>query len=207
MTLQAPPLLTSSVGELVSLRPREPRQHDAGDPVVVEALIEEARRRTRRRRRRYGACALLAAAAVALVGFEHSGGGSTGPALGSSAPARPAALPAAHLLRGNGALTIMVGGNGEEHSGIFEVAEDGHLRSVFPAPRPCYQLESADWSPDGKRLAVRRCHDDLGGERLRRASHHRHRDRQRPPGSAVRLHVRARLVAERRPPRLCRDEN
>ncbi len=152
MTLQAP-LLTSSVDELVSLRPSELRQHDAGDPAIVEALIEEARRRTRRRRRRYGACALLAAAAVALFGFEHSGGGSSGSALDSAPPARPPALPAVHALRGNGALTIMVGGNGEGHSGIFEVARDGHLRSVFPCVRPCYELESADWSPDGKRLA------------------------------------------------------
>ena len=152
MTLQAP-LLTSSVDELVSLRPSELRQHDAGDPAIVEALIEEARRRTRRRRRRYGACALLAAAAVALFGFELSGGGSSGSALDGAPPARPPALPAVHALRGNGALTIMVGGNGEGHSGIFEVARDGHLRSVFPCVRPCYELESADWSPDGKRLA------------------------------------------------------
>ena len=158
MTLQAPPLLTSSVDELVSLRPSELRQHDAGDPAIVEALIEEARRRTRRRRRRYGACALLAAAAVALVGFELSGGGSTGSALDSAAPARPAALPAVHALRGNGALTIMVGGNGEDiraFSRSLRTATSG-ASSRASAPVTSWRAPTGRRTGSGLRSPLRR---------------------------------------------------
>src|SRR5829696_2513887 len=131
------------------------------DAEALDALIEEARRRTRRRRRRFGACVLLVgmAGAVAFVGLR-----------GESGPVPPAAEPMPRLepvvgppALKNGPLTIAaVEANGRHEGpsgwyGLSTVRRDGRLETLVRCPnrvRWCGEVESIDWSPDGRRLAL-----------------------------------------------------
>jgi hypothetical protein len=127
----------------------------------LEALIEEARRRARRRRRRYGALALLAA----LAAIAAYAGLTRGPVEGTplaDPPPRIDPLPVPTTV-GNGALTIMaVEANAKHESppgwyGLSAIGPDGRLQVLVRCPNRvkwCGAVESIDWAPDGRRLAL-----------------------------------------------------
>jgi hypothetical protein len=149
----------------VSAPPRPPDVGAPDDLNALEALIEEARRRARRRRQLYGASALVAAALGAGVffGFRDGGGGS------QANPGEPltrisvvADSPAAR----NGSLTIMDTATTDAATGapapagwygLSTIGPDGGLHPLARCPAAaewCGEVESLDWSPDGKWLAV-----------------------------------------------------
>jgi Tol biopolymer transport system component len=159
----------------VTTRPRPPTPmpptaaplSDPRDPQIEpDALIEEARRRARRRRTLY-ACVLLAAA-VGTGAYLGSGGGGGD----SSEPTAPLAAeqPLVRIQAGsvaspmsNGPLSIVAfedNGRGEGPAGWYGLSSiglGGRLQPVVPCPGRvtwCGQVESIDWSPDGKRLAL-----------------------------------------------------
>jgi Tol biopolymer transport system component len=123
-------------------------------------VIEEARQRARRRRARYVLLALLlaGASAAAYSSFNRVDGGG---AYVARTPQRIDAAPIAALRR-NGALTIMDARVNANHQGpagwyvISTVDRLGRLHKLVRCPervRWCGELESIDWSPNGKRLA------------------------------------------------------
>ncbi len=127
----------------------------------LEALIEEARRRTRRRRRWYGAVALLAALAggAAYAGLTRGHVEST-PLADTPPPIDSLQVPT--TLR-NGALTIMaVEANAKQEGlpgwyGLSAIGPDGRLQVLVRCPNRvnwCGEVESIDWSPEGRRLAL-----------------------------------------------------
>jgi dipeptidyl aminopeptidase/acylaminoacyl peptidase len=148
MTVSAPPRPPT---------PAEPVDRD-GAEVSIDALIEEARERTRRRRRRYaGAAVLLAIGSVAVyAGF--GGGRATEGESGHPRPAVESVI--GPLTAGGGVLTIMDLNAIERDSGWYAVStieRRGRLRAVVRCPGDanwCGQILSADWSPDGRRLAL-----------------------------------------------------
>lgn len=140
----------------VTAPPRLPRPEVPHDPEALEALIEEARRRARRRRQAYGASALVAAAVGvgAFFGFWNSGGG----ARSSQAEPLPRIAPVGDSPARNGALTIM-DDEGDASSGWYglsNIGSDGRLHPLIRCPHRanwCGEVESLDWSADGKWLA------------------------------------------------------
>jgi dipeptidyl aminopeptidase/acylaminoacyl peptidase len=134
---------------------------EAPDP---EALIEEARRHRRRRRRRDATLAVLGAVAVfgAVIGF----GGGDGADHAATAGNRPAAqnAPPVDLSTParNGALTVMAvkAHHAEGPAGYYAISEVGRgamVHAFVRCPyglRWCGELQSIDWSPDGRHLAL-----------------------------------------------------
>jgi hypothetical protein len=162
MTVTTPPRPPVSIPPTAA-PPADPRDPQT-DP---EALIEEARRRARRRRRLYGASILLAAAvgAGAYFGSGRGGGGSSE----AEAPLAPE-KPLVRIQAGstaptmsNGPLAIVAfddNGVGEGPAGWYGLSSiglGGRLSPVVACPGRttwCGEVESIDWSPDGKRLAL-----------------------------------------------------
>jgi WD40 repeat protein len=134
---------------------------EAPDP---EALIEEARRHRRRRQRRNATLAALGAIALvaAVIGF----GGGAGADHAATAGGKPAApnAPAVNLSTParNGALTVMaVKAHHAEgpagYYGVSEVGRGGTVHAFVRCPyglRWCGEMQSIDWSPDGRHLAL-----------------------------------------------------
>jgi hypothetical protein len=147
----------------VTAPPTGPRELDEIEQ--IEALIEEARRRTRRRRRSYAACALLAVLAGAGWFFAFRDGDAGGSsALPTARDPQPRVEPVASPFPArNGPLTLMAvreirpaeGPSG--WYGVSTVDADGRLRLLAPCPRRvkfCGEVESIDWSPNGRWLAL-----------------------------------------------------
>jgi len=151
----------------VTAPPRPPRlddrvDHEATNAEALEALIEEARRRARRRRIRYGVLAALATGTIAALLAVDGGGGSSALALGSPPPANPAG----RALRTDGQLSLIgipAGGRQQPAAmadgwyGLSTVGRSGTLRYLVRCPghvRWCGWVESLDWSPNGRWLAL-----------------------------------------------------
>ncbi len=140
----------------VTAPPRPRALPEADLPPDPEALIEEARRRARRRRLRYLAAGVLAAGAGAAAFFGFNGGsGSTRVAAGGDGSVSVGRLPrsgSAPARAANGLLAVPAGNNGE---GAVYALDGGLGQPIFEckASRHCYELESAAWSPDGRKLA------------------------------------------------------
>ena len=128
---------------------------------VFRAVIEEARNRARRRRTRYALLAVLvlAVAAGAYFSTHRGGAGAGGPA--ARALQRIDIVPSA-TPRTNGALTIMDVQANAKHEGpagwysISTVDKLGRLHRLARCStqvRWCGEVESIDWSPDGRSLA------------------------------------------------------
>ena len=149
--------------------PRLPDDLDAHE--ALEALIEEARRRARRRRQRHAVAAVLAAgaAAGAFLAFRGAGGvgSSVDPAAGEARPAPHVQVGPAPAPLENGDLTILdynrdakslrSGGGRRAWYGLSTIDRNGQLRPLVRCPGGrdwCGWVVSADWSPDGLRLAV-----------------------------------------------------
>jgi dipeptidyl aminopeptidase/acylaminoacyl peptidase len=143
----------------VTAPPRPPR---LSEPVDLDALIEEARRRARRRRQAYGACLLLAALVGLGVFFGLGRGDGAGVAAAPASPPTP--LPhVAPALSHNGPLTIMdveTGPSGQGPAGWYglsSIGGNGRLRVLARCPGGaawCGEVESVDWAPDGRWLAL-----------------------------------------------------
>ncbi len=152
----------------VATPPRPPRfddrvELDAAHVEALEALIEEARRRARRRRIRYGVLTALATGTIAaLLAIDGGSGGSQAFALGSPKPANPAE----RALRTSGQLSVIgIPTNGRQQPtaksdgwyGLSTVGQSGALRYLVRCPghvRWCGWVESLDWSPNGRWLAL-----------------------------------------------------
>ena len=153
----------------VTAPPRPPRLDDrvdldAAQVEALEALIEEARRRARRRRIRYGVLAALATGTIAaLLAVDGGSGGSRAFALGSP---KPATNPAERALRTGGQLSVIgIPTSGRQQPtaksdgwyGLSTVGRSGALRYLVRCPghvRWCGWVESLDWSPNGRWLAL-----------------------------------------------------
>ena len=131
---------------------------------ALEALIEEARRRARRRRIRYGVMAALATGTIAaLLAVDGGSGGSRAFALESP---KPATNPAERALRTGGQLSVIgIPTSGRQQPtaksdgwyGLSTVGRSGALRYLVRCPgqvRWCGWVESLDWSPNGRWLAL-----------------------------------------------------
>jgi hypothetical protein len=148
-------------GVSVVAPPRPPGTDRRADEAALDALIEEARRRARRRRQRYGAAAVLAALGGALaLAVVRSGGDPRSQPVG---PPTPTARPVTPDAVRNGPLTIAaVEAVGEQVGpsgwyGLSTIGPDGRLHTLVRCPdraRWCGEVESIDWSPDGRRLAL-----------------------------------------------------
>jgi WD40-like Beta Propeller Repeat len=124
---------------------------------VLRAVIEEARRRARQRRERNALLlALLACVGAAAYFSLNRGGGRVAPAL------ERIEIIAGRAPMKNGALTIMDVRASSRHEGpagwygFSSVDAAGRLHTLVRCPdraRWCGDLESIDWSPDGRRLA------------------------------------------------------
>ena len=161
MTVTTPPR------PLVSIPPTAAPPTDPGDRQIdPEALIEEARRRARRRRRLYGASVLLAAALGAGAYFGSGRGGGDSSEAVPLAPQKPLVRIQAGRTAStmsNGPLAIVafdadgVGEGPDGWYGLSNIGLGGRLSPVAPCPGRttwCGEVESVDWSPDGKRLAL-----------------------------------------------------
>jgi len=128
---------------------------------VLKAVIEEARNRARRRRTRYTLVAVLVVATAMGTYFStHRGGGGGAPSAARSLQ-RIDIVPSAKP-RTNGALTIMDLQANAKHEGppgwysISTVDKLGRLHKLARCSvhvRWCGEVESIDWSPDGRSLA------------------------------------------------------
>ncbi len=138
--------------------------HDAATVEALEALIEEARRRARRRRIRHGALTALATGAIAaLLAVDGGSGGSRAFALESP---KPATNPAERALGTGGQLSVIgIPTSGRQQPaaksdgwyGLSTVGRSGALRYLVRCPgqvRWCGWVESLDWSPNGRWLAL-----------------------------------------------------
>ena len=144
----------------VAAPPRPPGTGRHADEAALDALIEEARRRARRRRQRYGACLLLAALSALLSILVLRNRDDSRPE-----PVEPnslrQALVAPEAVR-NGPLTIAAVEDSRREGpagwyGLSTVGSDGNLHPLVRCPnraRWCGEVESMDWSPDGRRLAL-----------------------------------------------------
>ena len=153
----------------VTAPPRPPRlddriDYEAPNVEALEALIEEARRRARRRRIRHGAMAALATGAIAaLLAVD---GGSGGPRAFAFESPKPATNPAERALRTSGQLSVIgIPTSGRQQPtaksdgwyGLSTVGRSGTLRYLVRCPgqvRWCGWVESLDWSPNGRWLAL-----------------------------------------------------
>ena len=153
----------------VTAPPRPPRLDDridldAAQVEALEALIEEARRRARRRRIRYGVMAALATGTIAaLLAVDGGSGGSRAFALGSP---KPSTNPAERALRTSGQLSVIgIPTSGRQQPtaksdgwyGLSTIGRGGALRYLVRCPghvRWCGWVESLDWSPNGRWLAL-----------------------------------------------------
>jgi len=152
----------------VTAPPRPPRlddrvELDAPDVEFAEALIEEARRRARRRRIRNGVSMALAAGAIGALLIVGGSGGSR--AFAIELP-KPPANPAGRALLTGGQLTVLgIPANGRQQPasksdgwyGLSTVGRNGSLRYLVRCPgqvRWCGWVESLDWSPNGRWLAL-----------------------------------------------------
>jgi len=137
---------------------------DAANVEALEALIEEARRHARRRRIGYGVLTALATGALAaLLAVDGGSGGSHAFALESP---KPAANPAGRALRTGGQLSVIgIPASGRQQPaamsdgwyGLSTVGRSGALRYLVRCPghvRWCGWVESLDWSPNGRWLAL-----------------------------------------------------
>lgn len=147
------------------IAPTPPPPSDPRDPgIEPDALIEEARRRARRRRMLY-ACALLAVT-VGTGAYVGSGGGG-----GDSTEAPAPLAPENPLVRieagsaawtmSNGPLAIMASdADSRGESGWYGLSNIGFGERLSPVARCpgrtrwCGEVESIDWSPNGKWLAL-----------------------------------------------------
>jgi len=135
------------------------------DPQIEpDALIEEARRRARRRRMLYGACVLLAAAAGtgAYFGFGQGGDSANAPLAAEKPLVRIDAGSEASAMS-NGPLMITAfeadstGDGPPGWYGLSKIDLGGLLSPVARCPGRttwCGEVESIDWSPNGKLLAL-----------------------------------------------------
>ena len=153
----------------VTTPPRPPRlddrvELDRASVEALEALIEEARRRARRRRIRYGVMAALATGAIAaLLAVDGGSRGSRAFALESP---KPSANPAERALDTGGQLSVIgIPTSGRQQPtaksdgwyGLSTVGPSGALRYLVRCPgqvRWCGWVESLDWSPNGRWLAL-----------------------------------------------------
>ena len=128
---------------------------------VLKAVIEEARNRARRRRTRYTLVAMVVLAAAMGAYFSTHRGGDGGVASAARALQRIDIVPSA-TPRANGALTIMDVQANAKHEGpagwysISTVDKLGRLHKLARCSvhvRSCGEVESIDWSPDGRSLA------------------------------------------------------
>ena len=152
----------------VAAPPRPPRiddpvEFDSAKQEALEALIKEARRRARRRRTRNGVLAALAAGAIAALLSVGGSGGSRAYAL--ELP-RPTSNPAARALQTGGQLSVIgIPATGRQQPaarsdgwyGLSTVGQRGTLRYLVRCPghvKWCGWVESLDWSPNGRWLAL-----------------------------------------------------
>jgi dipeptidyl aminopeptidase/acylaminoacyl peptidase len=143
--------------------PPEPARVDESvDFEALEALIKEARRRARRRRLLYATGALLTGLAT-VAGYAAFGGGSGAEPAPPRSEQPPTGVNRAEVTPTfrNGALTIM-DVETRNYSGppgwyAFSTLDaDGGLHVLVRCPQRatwCGEIESIDWSPDGRRLA------------------------------------------------------
>lgn len=148
----------------VTAPPRLPCSTDLPDPEALEALIKEARRRARIRRVAYTASSLLAIGAGLGVyfGFGHGHGAApSSPAMAGLPPVQPGVHPVVPA-RHNGPLTLMDVTTNAKHEGprgwygLSTVDARHQLHPLVRCPHRvdwCGESVSADWSPDGRRLA------------------------------------------------------
>jgi dipeptidyl aminopeptidase/acylaminoacyl peptidase len=146
----------------VTAPPGPPRVDESVDFEALEALIKEARRRARRRRMLYATAALLTGLAAFAAYAALGGGGGGGPAPPRSGePSAGVHVAQVTPKYRNGALTIM-DIEAQNHSGppgwyaFSTLDEDGGLHVLVRCPQRatwCGEIESIDWSPDGRRLA------------------------------------------------------
>ena len=152
----------------VAAPPRPPRledpvEFDSAKQEALEALIKEARRRARRRRTRNGVLTALAAGAIAALLSVGGSGGSRAFAL--ELP-RPPSNPAARALQTGGQLSVIgIPATGRQQPaarsdgwyGLSTVGQRGTLRYLVRCPghvKWCGWVESLDWSPNGRWLAL-----------------------------------------------------
>jgi hypothetical protein len=133
---------------------------------ALDALIEEARRRARRRRRRVGAASLLTVILAAAGASLLRDGGASGVPSGSRAPAVPVGVvPDGVVEAGELAITDYddypsdpgIYGGRRGWYGLSTIDRSRRLQPLVrcPAGRDwCGWVVSADWSPDGRYLAL-----------------------------------------------------
>jgi dipeptidyl aminopeptidase/acylaminoacyl peptidase len=139
-----------------------PRGHEPSSRKDPNALIEEARHRARGRRLRNGACVSIAAAVV-VAGFLVVRGNGGSP-LTSGLPSLAQPNPAASDLRTDGQLTV-IGDPAQQEPiaradgwyGLSTVGPGGMLHHLVRCPghaKWCGEVESLDWSANGRWLAL-----------------------------------------------------
>jgi hypothetical protein len=146
----------------VTAPPRPPSRAELVDPEALEALIKEARRRARRRRLLYATAALLTGLAASAGYAAFRGGSDAGPAPPrSEQPSTGVNVAEVTPRFRNGALTIM-DVETKNYSGppgwyAFSTLDaDGGLHVLVRCPQRatwCGEIETIDWSPDGRQLA------------------------------------------------------
>ena len=128
---------------------------------LLRAVIEDARKHARRRRIRYALLGLVVASAGAALYFPFRHGDGGGAASAAKGLQRIDVVPGFPLRR-NGALTIMDVNANAKHEGpagwygISTVDKFGRLHKLARCSvhlRFCGEVESIDWSPDGRSLA------------------------------------------------------
>ena len=141
-----------------------PRVHEPSPRKDPDALIEEARHRARRRRLRNGACVSIGVslAVAGLLAVRGSGGSR----ISGGLPSLPQPNPAASALGTGGQLTVVgapAGGRQQPIAradgwyGLSAVGPHGKLQYLVRCPghaKWCGEVESLDWSPNGRWLAL-----------------------------------------------------
>lgn len=134
-----------------------PRVHEPSPRKDPDALIEEARHRARRRRLRNGAFVSIGVS-LAVAGLLAARG-SGGSRMSDGLPSLAQPNPAASALSTGGQLTV-VGeplARAEGWYGLSAVGPLGKLQHLVRCPghaKWCGEVESLDWSPNGRWLAL-----------------------------------------------------
>lgn len=143
-----------------------PRSQEFDEIAELEALIEEARRRARRRRRRYAGVSALVLGLLAGALFAFSGHDDYLGRWGGDERFEPVRVTPIASAK-NGELTILdydtdrasvrAGGGRRDWYGLSSIGGDGRLKPLVRCPDGrdwCGWVVSADWAPDGRRLAL-----------------------------------------------------